>query len=210
MHTPLQEKQQELFTLLGCFHSFDLVLNPDSSWAHPSCAHHAETEAARTRSVITLPLIQRKAKYVIFHVHQSPPFLHMLLFLCLHFLPFPHIPSCPGVRMPRPALLGAVAPPTSVVPPSSLPQAQFSPRLGTNLCHLLQLDLQFGYDLAHALLSQDVLFSPGFVLPGVHSSMFCVISDQLHWPFFPSSPFPAALSSLSLVWSCPVVPGTGR
>lgn len=36
VHTALQEKQQELFTLLGCFHSFDLVLNPDSSWAHPS------------------------------------------------------------------------------------------------------------------------------------------------------------------------------
>lgn len=90
VHTALQEKQQELFTLLGCFHSFDLVLNPDSSWAHPSCAHHAEAKAARTRLLILLPLIQRKAKYVIFHMHQSPSISpYVIVPLCLHFLPFP-------------------------------------------------------------------------------------------------------------------------
>lgn len=179
---------------MGCFHSFDLVLNPDSSWAHPSCAHHAEAEAARTRSLIILPLIQRKAKYVIFHVHQSPPpSPYVIVPLCLHFLPF----FPPGVRMPHSVLLGAVAPPSSMVPPSPLPPHGHSSLQGwvqtPAICcsWICSLVITWPVLCSHRVCCSPLVTCSQELIPVPEAVMFCVSSEQFHWPFLPSSPFPA-------------------
>lgn len=97
---------------------------------------------------------------------------------------------------------------------SSTVRAQLSPGLGTNLCHLLQMDLQFGYDPAHALLSQDVLLSPGYVLPGVHpSARISLVLCHLRataLAFLALIPIPCRAELPQPVWSSPVVPGTRR
>lgn len=57
---------------------------------------------------------------------------------------------------------------------------------------------------SHRMCCSPLVMCSQEFIPVPESVLFCVISGQLHWPFLPSSPSPAGLSSLSLCGAAPL------